>query len=198
MPRRASDDRASNAMTFRQVDADSWRDFESLFESPGAPKYCWCMVWRAVGEERHNRDSKSRKAFMKRRVMGGVPVGIIGYLEGKPIAWCSIAPRPTYRPLGGVEHGDEDPERVWSLVCFFVPRRLRGQGIARRLLEAAVDHARRMGAEVVEANPVEPGSPTYRFMGYVSVFKEQGFRQVGGAGTRRHVMRLELNPPRGI
>jgi predicted GNAT family acetyltransferase len=183
------------SISFRRVDADSWRDFETLFEAPGAPKYCWCMAWRAVGEERRQRDSESRKSSIKRRVMGGVPVGILGYMNGEPVAWCSIAPRPTYRPLGGIENVGEDPERVWSLVCFFVPRRLRGRGLVRRMIAAAVEHAGRMGASAVEAYPVDPGSPSYRFMGYIGSFEAAGFKEVGRVGTRRHVMRLDLDNP---
>ncbi|OGO69809.1 MAG: GNAT family N-acetyltransferase [Chloroflexi bacterium RBG_19FT_COMBO_62_14] len=182
-------------ISFRQVDAKTWRDFESLFEGPGAPKYCWCMAWRAVGHERNSRDSKSRRSFIKRRVMDGIPIGIIGYLGSKPATWCSIAPRPTYRPLGGIEDANEDPESVWSLVCFYVPRQLRGRGLAQRMISAAVEQARSRGASVVEAYPVDPGSPSYRFMGYVSSFRAAGFEEVGRAGTRRHVMRLRLNPP---
>jgi hypothetical protein len=55
-----------------------------------------------------------------------VPTGILGYQDGEPIGWCSVAPRPTYRPLGGPPDGD--PEGVWSIVCFFVTRRMRGRG----------------------------------------------------------------------
>ena len=190
-------DKSSNrveGISFRAVEGDTWADFEKLFEGPGAPKYCWCMVWRAVGPERENRDSKRRKSYLQQRVEGGVPVGIIGYREGQPIAWCSIAPRPTYRKLGGIEDPQEDPEKVWSLVCFYVPRRLRGQGISHRLLSAAVEYARRQGASVVEAYPVDPESPSYRFMGYVGSFRAAGFKEVGRAGTRRHVMRLKLEP----
>ena len=83
-------------------------------------------------------------------------------------------------------------ESVWSIVCFFVPRRLRGKGMTRRLIEAAVDHARENGATVVEAYPVDPTSPSYRFMGLVGTFEAMGFREVGRAGIRRHVMRLSL------
>jgi hypothetical protein len=55
-----------------------------------------------------------------------------------------------------------------------------------------VEHARRRGATVVEAYPVDPDSPSYRFMGFVSTFEAAGFREVGRAGARRHVMRLRL------
>ena len=193
IPKQASE--PGVAITFREVDKDTWADFEKLFEAPGAPKYCWCMVWRATGDERKRRDSRSRKSFMRRRVMNGIPVGIIGYLEDEPAAWCSIAPRPSYRPLGGFEDPDEDPDRVWSLACFYIPRRLRGRGLTRKLISEAVEHARRRGASAVEAYPVEPDSPSYRFMGYLNSFKEAGFREVGRAGTRRHVMRLDLSSP---
>jgi GNAT superfamily N-acetyltransferase len=196
MPRQTRAVGSSNAMSFRKVDVDSWADFETLFESPGAPKYCWCMLWRAVGEERKHRDGRSRKSYMRRRVTEGVPVGIIGYLDGLPVAWCSIAPRSSYRPLGGIEDPTRDARKVWSLVCFYVPKHLRGHGIARRMLSAAVDLARSEGAEAVEAYPVDPDSPSYRFMGYVDWFAEQGFRELGRAGTRRHIMGRELRPCR--
>ena len=64
--------------------------------------------------------------------------------------------------------------------------------MTRLLIEAAVDHARGKGATVVEAYPVDPTSPSYRFMGFVGTFESMGFREVGRAGTRRHVMRLSL------
>jgi hypothetical protein len=73
-----------------------------------------------------------------------------------------------------------------------VPRRLRGQALVRRLIGAAVDHARDAGATTVEAYPVPDDAPSYRFMGFVSTFRGAGFREAGRAGVRRHVMRLGL------
>jgi GNAT superfamily N-acetyltransferase len=182
-------------LIFHEVDRERWDDLEKLFESRGGPKYCWCMVWRTTPEEARNRDGQSRKSALKRRVDGGIPVGILGYLDGKPIAWCSIAPRSTYRPLGGVDDPAEEVERVWSIVCFFIERSLRGQGIMKRLIAAAIDQAMRRGARVIEAYPVEAEAHSYRFMGFVPVFKAMGFQEVGRAGSRRHVMRLWLEQP---
>ena len=83
-------------------------------------------------------------------------------------------------------------EVIWSIVCFFVPRKLRGQGMTGRLIAAAADYARKNGATVVEAYPVDSAAPSYRFMGFVPVFERAGFTEVGRAGKRRHVMRLAL------
>lgn len=60
----------------------------------------------------------------------------------------------------------------------------------RCLIGVAVEHARQKGATVVEAYPVDHDSPSYRFMGFVPTFEATGFREVGRAGSRRHVMRL--------
>ncbi len=176
-------------MAFHEVDCDRWGDLERLFESRGGPKYCWCMVWRSMPK---GAGQVTKKAALERRVREGVPVGILGYADGEPVAWCSVAPRGAYR-AGLWGKSDEDADGVvWSLACFFVVRRLRRRGVARRLLGAAVAHARSRGASVLEAYPVDPDSPSYRFMGFVPFFETAGFRKVGVAGSRRHVMRLGL------
>ncbi len=179
-------------LIFREVDESRWDDFESLFAGRGGPKSCWCMVWRATGSETRQTRGAERKAAMESRIREGVPVGILGYLKDEPVAWCSIAPRPTYRSLGGPDVAGQDPDSVWSLACFFTHRKLRGQGVMAQLIDAAVAHARARGARVVEAYPVQPGSPSYRFMGYLPAFEAAGFHQVALAGARRHVMRLDL------
>ncbi len=187
-------DGPADRMVIHQVNDKRWDDLARLFESSGGPKHCWCMVWRAKGAEARNRNGSSRKAALKRRVRSGIPIGLLGYLDGEPVAWCSVAPRSTYRPLGGPEDPDRRPSEIWSIVCFFVVRRLRRMRLMERLLQAAVDHARRRGAKVIEAYPVEGDSPSYRFMGFVPQFSAAGFHEVGMAGTRRHVMRLHLTP----
>mgnify|MGYP001084934366 CR=1 FL=1 len=129
---------------------------------------------------------------MKRIVSAGTPVGILGYDGDTPVAWCSIAPRASYRKLDGDEYEGVAEEMVWSLVCFFVPRALRGQGIGKLLLDAAVKTARKHGARVVEAYPVDRDSPSYRFMGFVPNFEKAGFKETKRAGMRRHVMHIRL------
>lgn len=181
---------AGAGLTFRPVTAESKADFVRLFEEPGGPKYCWCMAWRATGAEHKDSKGSARRQQMMGRIDRGVPVGLVGYLEGAPVAWVSIAPKETYRSLGGPE--TKAGEIVWSLACMYTHRNHRGQGLAHELIEAAVAHARNEGATIVEAYPVAPDSPSYRFMGFVGAFEAAGFEEVGMAGSRRHVMRRKL------
>jgi GNAT superfamily N-acetyltransferase len=174
------------------VDRQRWPDLESLFESGSWSRLCWCMVWRAQGEEARSTDRRSRKIAMESRVKSGTPVGLLAYMENLPVAWCSVAPRSTHRALGGPDDYGDDDNAVWSLTCFLVAKEHRREGLSDVLIAAAIDHARAMGAKVLEAYPVNPDSPSYRYMGFVPQFEKHGFSKVGQAGKRRHVYRVIL------
>ena len=117
-------------------------------------------------------------------------IGWLGYLGGEPIAWCSVRPRETFRKLKDSQPDDDGP--VWSVTCFFVRRDYRRRGLSAKLLAAAADFARKRGARISEAYPVDAGSPSYRFMGFLPLFKGHGFQEVGQAGSRRHVVQRIL------
>lgn len=87
-------------LEIQPVTRNRWEDFEALFESRGGSHNCWCMVWR-TNENRTLLPGKAgKKASMKRRIDEGIPVGLLAYHDNEPIAWCSIAPREIYKPLG--------------------------------------------------------------------------------------------------
>jgi GNAT superfamily N-acetyltransferase len=185
----------AHEVIFRPVTAASWDDFEKLFEGRGGPKSCWCTVWRTVAAPASGRpaaQSAIKKREIKRRISSGEPVGLLGFAGAEPIAWCSIAPRDTYRasmydPLPG-----DEKHRIWSIVCFFVARGFRGQGLLQKLIAAAEAHAAAKGATLLEAYPVEPDSPSYRFGGFLPTFAQAGYARIGQKGTRRHVVRKVL------
>ena len=177
-------------LSIRPVDPSTWSDLERLFEQPGGPHFCWCMVWRPM-PSRMRGDKSAKKVALLSRVAADVPIGILAYSATAPIGWCSIAPRPTYRKLTEVDR-HEAAQDVWSIACLFVHRPYRGRGVAAALIDGAVSYARAGGATVVEAYPVDPEAPSYRFMGFRPQFEAAGFAYVGPAGSRRHVMRLSL------
>jgi GNAT superfamily N-acetyltransferase len=79
--------------------------------------------------------------------------------------------------------GEDDG--VWSIVCFYVDPRAKRQGVARELLNAAVDHAFARGATAIEALPHEKGD----YMGWPELFAEAGFEPLRVAGKRALVRR---------
>ncbi|MER8886041.1 GNAT family N-acetyltransferase [Mesorhizobium sp. M0074] len=192
MPRRSSGSPPEkldlSEVRFTEVTQSTRADFENLFEQPGGPKYCWCMAWRNLDRREHVENDEKKRAMMT-LIDAGTPVGIVAQIDGRTVGWCSIAPRETYRKLSRQQ--DDSEMGIWSIVCFYVPKALRGGGLASALLDAAIDHAFAKGARTIEAYPVDQASPSYSFMGFRDMFVARGFREIGMTGSRRHVMRLE-------
>jgi GNAT superfamily N-acetyltransferase len=176
-----------------------WPDLETLFNSAGCAvaRGCWCMYYRHTGPAAPaaaGTRAQARRAALKALVDAGRPPGLIGYRGRVPVGWISLGPRrdfarlatsPVMRPV------DDAP--VWSVICFVVPAAYRGQGVAHALLNAAVAYARRRGATMLEAYPVDTCSPTRDdslWFGTKSMFDRAGFSEVARRKPRRPVMRL--------
>lgn len=178
-------------LTFRPVTAATREDFLTVF-GKGGPSYCWCMPYRVTPEEKKAAPrGPDRKALMLNRIADRVPVGLVGYLEGEPVAWVSVAPRETFNSsLGSPE--PQEGKSVWALTCMFIRRSHRRQGFGHQLIAAAIAEAKRKKADVLEAYPVDPDSPSYRHMGFVPAFEAAGFTCGDRIGSRRHLMSLTI------
>lgn len=183
---------APDSLEFHPVTRERWGDLAALFEHHGNPGYCWCMRWRLRSAQFSRLDSAGRRGALQALVAADTPIGVLAYAGGAPVGWCSVAPRETYAALERsttLPRIDDLP--VWSVVCFFVERRARGQGLAVQLLRAAVAYAAERGAVAVEGYPVEPDQ-SYRFMGAPAVFERAGFHQVATTRQGRPVVRFVI------
>jgi GNAT superfamily N-acetyltransferase len=148
------------------------------------------MRWRLSSADYQRSTKDSRVAELEDRVRRGVPVGVLAYVDGEPVGWCSVAPRETYAALEryrALPRLDDMP--TWSVACFFVDRSVRRQGVTLGLLRAAVAYAHGHGAVVVEGYPVAPGAGLYTYMGSPETFRAAGFEDVTPPGQARMVMR---------
>lgn len=174
-----------------------WADFERLFGRNGAYGGCWCMWFRQTGKEYEtNRGEPNRQAMCSLVERGEVP-GVILYADGEPAGWVAVQPReslPRLERSRASRRPDDAP--AWSVVCFFVHRNHRGRGMMRRLLDAAIAHARASGATLLEAYPkdleeLSPGADA-AYTGLLPVFLDAGFREVARHTRGRPLVRLPL------
>jgi GNAT superfamily N-acetyltransferase len=128
--------------------------------------------------------------------------GLIGYQDGNPVGWVSVAPRAEYgrivrSPLLGPGRGQAAKEpTIWAVVCFWMPNAERGKGVASALLDPAIDHARTQGARTLEAYPIDAGGahrPSANlFTGTLSMFVKAGFSEIERRRGTRPIVRLAL------
>jgi GNAT superfamily N-acetyltransferase len=171
-----------------------WNDFEALFGKRGAYGGCWCMWWRTSRREFEERQGNGNRDAMKNIVETGEIPGLLFYSDGKPIAWCSIAPRESYASLNRSRILKKlDDVHVWSLVCFFVDKAYRNQGLSQEILRGAIAYVRDQGGKVIEAYPTIPREgqlpPVSSFMGLPSMFEKAGFVEVARPSKSRVIMR---------
>jgi GNAT superfamily N-acetyltransferase len=188
-------------LTFKPLTPARLDDLAELFDQPGDPKWCWCASFHIRGSVKR-RPPDVNRARLTEIVERGPSPGLIAYREGRPVGWVSLGPRESFEKLAAWRLPERVGNRpVWSIVCFVVARTERGRGLASALLEAAINHARRNGASVIEAYPIDPGSeriPTpIAYGGTRRMFERAGFAVVGErlrGVTRwpRPIVRLEL------
>jgi GNAT superfamily N-acetyltransferase len=181
-------------MTIHPLTPRRWEEFERLFGTHGAYGGCWCMWWRSTRREFEQRKGEGNRRAMEAIVQSGKVPGLLAYLGREPVGWCSVAPREDYPSLDRspvLKRLDDRP--VWSIVCFYIARAHRGQGIAEALIAGALDHAKKSGAEIVEAYPTPPKktllAPVSSFMGLPAMFARAGFAECARPSRSKWIMR---------
>jgi GNAT superfamily N-acetyltransferase len=84
---------------------------------------------------------------------------------------------------------------AWSILCFYIHAKHRGQGVARALLDAAIPFAAERGAPVLEAYPHLVDAPITDgslFVGTLSMFLDAGFEEVVRPQPHRAYVRRKL------
>lgn len=91
-----------------------------------------------------------------------------------------------------------DLNTTWSVTCLYTRPNVRGQGLSRMLLDAAVLHARQHGAHAVEGYPTDttigPVSPDEPYHGRLATFLTAGFKLIARPGKRRALVGLSVDP----
>jgi GNAT superfamily N-acetyltransferase len=179
---------------FHPVTPERWHDLENLFGKNGAYGNCWCMWWRMPRSQFDKQTGQQKRQAFKDFVHSGEVPGLLAYADHQPIAWCSVAPREAFPVLERsrtLKRVDEQP--VWSIVCFFVAKPFRRQGLMARMLEAAVQYAQEHGAKIIESYPVEVKETSLSgasgFTCIASALKEAGFVEVLRRSENRPIMR---------
>ncbi len=156
-------------LVVRALTSRRWRDLEAIFNATGCTvaRQCWCMHYRRSGAPKRPSGltyAQANRAELLALVEAGETPGLIGYRGKTPVGWVSLGPREDYAKLARspvMKPVDEKP--VWSVICFVVPQEYRGQGVARELLDGAIAYAKKRGATLLEAYPVDKaGRPTRR------------------------------------
>ncbi len=187
------------AVTVQPVSEATFGDVQTVFGTKGQAAHCQCQGYRLGWHDQHSDNVQGRRELLRDQVIEGH--GLLAYLDGEPVGWCSVAPRRDYGYLRqttwkGRTENKADPG-IWAVTCLVVRAGFRRRGISRALVAGTVDLAREGGARIVEAYPMKPApgkDVTWGelHVGKLSSFLAAGFQVVHEPSLRRAVVRYEF------
>jgi len=166
----------------RPLTGETWDALVELFREGGDPRWCWCQFWRMRSKDFSAAKVPQLRERLHEQATSPRPPGLVAFDGDRAVGWVSLGPRGDFeRVVRSKVIPTIDDRPVWSIVCFAVSSTARGRGVARTLLEAAIEHAREHGATALEAYPVttDAGEPIHAeaaFTGTLPMFERAGFR----------------------
>lgn len=185
----------------------SWEDLQAVLGTRGQAARCQCQRYKlARGESFASFPVEERAHRLRLQTDAGHPErgttsGLVARLDGEPVGWCAVEPRPDFPGLvrnARVPWEGRDEDRsdsgVWAVTCLFTRAGFRRRGVSRALARAAVEHARAGGARALEAYPITTTEVVAEelHVGTVGVFAAAGLVELARPTPRRAVMRIEL------
>lgn len=169
--------------------------------SPGAPAgseggWCFCVAWWVPHWVGFNeRSAEENRALRESLLAVGIGDGWLAVQGEQTVGWCQGGPRDQLGRIAFYYKRPPDPD-CWAIGCVQVPHELRRQGVARALLEGAIEQMRAAGARRVEAYPrldktEGPADPADLWPGPLALYRSLGFRVIGRKGPVR-IMGREL------
>ena len=185
----------------------SFQDLRAIFGTRGPSSRCWCQRYKLARRESFGSFPAEERAHrLREQTECGHPgsettSGLVAYLDGDPVGWCAVEPRPAF---GGLirnnrvpwEGRDEDKadESVWAVTCLLTRAGFRKRGVSRTLARAAADFARERGARALEGYPINTKNVIAEelHVGTERVFADAGLAEIGRPTPRRVVMRVDF------
>jgi GNAT superfamily N-acetyltransferase len=182
------------SVQIRPLERHDWPKIEALFGHNGACGGCWCMHWRIPRGGKAWQEVKgdpNRRAF-KALIESGNVHGVVAVVGVTPVGWCSFGPTQTFpRLMNSRALARPRTDRTWSVVCFYIPAKLRRKGLASKLLAAATRRAFDLGALEVEGYPAVAQSDeiplpgAFAYTGVPRMYRSHGFELITRTeGTR--------------
>ena len=181
---------------------ERWDDVQAVLCGGGDGRSCQC-AWPVMSASQWRTTGVSERAdALRDELSGPLAPGVLAYVDETPAGWVRVGPRTAQQRLSRsriVRQGSGEPidaPDVWAATCFSIRKEYRHQGLSAALLDAAVEHARRHNARVLEAYPVDTAlsSPSNNslFVGVLTTFLRAGFQIVSRPTPSRAVVSLAL------
>lgn len=169
------------ALSIRAISAELLSDYLAFFDHDAFPpdhRWAGCYCHFAFAPHRLKpwveRTAQENRAAVSQLIRANRMSGYLAYHNGRVVGWCNAAPYTRFTILD--EKPAAEADRLGAITCFIIAPGYRGQGVARRLLQAALAGFQAQGLALVEAYPPrDTTDPEANHHGPLSLYLAEGF-----------------------
>ena len=161
--------------------AETFAAFFSGIDFSGTPHWasCFCRYYYLYCsmEEWRARTLESNRAEAIAAIQSGEMQGYLAFSGETCIGWCSANDLQNFPRLAEDMRPCSGQKRVGCTICFVIHPDWRGTGVARTLLQRAIEDYTSRGYDAMLALPFESKEfPQKRYRGTPSMYLEAGYR----------------------
>lgn len=132
---------------------------------------CYCRFHHTPPDDWEGRSWRDNRSDLAAGLLSGEMRAFVARADGRVVAWLNCSDRAT-----GSRLSTGDNAGIACTFCWTVNPSYRGHGLARALLETALDELADEGVEVVEGYPADrPESDAAAYAGPLSLYLSCGF-----------------------
>jgi ribosomal protein S18 acetylase RimI-like enzyme len=148
---------------------------------PDNPRWaaCYCHFHQARHEEKkwRERGAEENRAAVSELILRGELRGYLAYVNDYVVGWCNANGRMRYTTFD--PGAPPEQENIAMIVCFNVAAPYRNRGVARSLMQAALEGLRREGYGTVYAfTRTDTTDPAANHHGPLKMYLDAGFEKV--------------------
>lgn len=188
-------------LTIATLTNETWDAFAALVERHnGIFGGCWCIFFHPDCAER-GQGYDGNRALKKRLVEEGAAHAALVMDGDRAVAWCEYG---TPEELPTMNHRKDyeaagDPLPDFRLMCIFIDKEYRRQGLTHLAVQGALDLIAKAGGGVVEGYPQDLSDGrrvgnSFLYSSTRALFEEHGFDFVRSKGKGHTVMRRTVAP----
>jgi len=139
---------------------------------------CYCCFFHLCSEDWKKATRATNRAFAQQAIMERKITGYLAFENNAPVGWCNVNLKENFARIAEDEElQSSEKTKVASVVCFNVAPVHRGKGIAKKLLQHAINDCTQGGIHLMEAYPRNAEvSAAGNYHGPLKLYPGEGFR----------------------
>jgi GNAT superfamily N-acetyltransferase len=140
-------------------------------------KSCYCRFYHTdmAMPDWISRTMMDNKTASFEAIDAGQMKGYLAFEDDLPIGWVNANSLQSYPRLKKIASAYPVDAKIGLTICFVVHPDYRGQGIAGKLLDAAIEGFRQAGFDQVIALPFEDAVAARMYRGRLEMYRHRGY-----------------------